>query len=69
MKIRDFYEYEFPLIQNSNVFEFVNVSKFTNILIKNLNDDVTNRPICKGKSLGRDLTPRPNAYEAFALPG
>jgi hypothetical protein len=59
-KLKEFYEFEFPLLQNTNVSEFANtVSEFTNTS----RSDVTN------KSLERGTNPRPNAYEAFALPG
>ena len=59
-KLREFYQLELPLLQNTNVSEFANsVSEFTNTSLR----DVAN------KSLERGTNPRPNAYEAFALPG
>ena len=59
-KLEEFYNNELPLLQNTSVSEFANgVRKFNNAL-ENYNSKT---------SLGRDLNPRPNAYEAFALPG
>ena len=60
-KLKEFYQLELPLIQNTNVSDFTNiVSEFTNNSIDN--------SITIG-SLERGTNPRPNAYEAFALPG
>ena len=60
-KLKEFYQLELPLIQNSSVSDFTNIiSEFTNTLD---NDSV------KTRSPGRDTSSRPNAYEAFALPG
>ena len=59
-KVKKFFQSELPLIRNSNVSDFTNVvSEFTNI---------SNNHIIK-QSLERGTNPRPNAYEAFALPG
>ena len=67
-KINEFYNNEFPLIEKFSVNDFSNnVTEFSNnkIICK-----ATRSPISEGKrSLGRDTNPRPNAYEAFALPG
>jgi hypothetical protein len=67
-KIKKFYVNELPLIQNSSVSDFANtVSNFTN---NNLIAEGTRSPFSEGKwSLERGTNPRPNAYEAFALPG
>jgi hypothetical protein len=66
-KIKEFYQIELPLIQNSNVSDFANVSEFTN---NRIISEGTRSPIYEGKrSLERGTNPRPNAYEAFALPG
>ena len=55
-KLREFYQLELPLIQNSSVSDFTNVvSDFTNGNFKNF----------KKQSLGRGTNPRPNAYEAL----
>ena len=57
-KLAEFYQLELPLIQN--VSEFANgVSEFANAP----RSGITKR------SLERGTSPRPNAYEAFALPG
>lgn len=48
-KLREFYQFELPLLQNTNVSEFTNTSL----------RDVAN------KSLGRGTNPRPNAYETL----
>jgi hypothetical protein len=59
-KLKEFYEIELPLLQNSCVSGFTNiVSEFDN----------TSRSDVANKSLERGTNPRPNAYEAFALPG
>jgi hypothetical protein len=59
-KLKEFYELELPLLQNTNVSEFTNgVSEFTN---RSRSDGIL-------ESLERGTNPRPNAYEAFALPG
>ena len=61
-KLKEFSMLELPLLK-SNVTEFSNnITEFSN----NSNKE----SISKAKqSLGWALTPRPNAYEAFALPG
>ncbi len=59
-KLKKFYQIELPLLQKTNVSEFTNgVSEFTN----------TSRSDSILESLERGTNPRPNAYEAFALPG
>ena len=59
-KLQEFYQVELPLLQNTNVSEFANgVSEFTN---RSRSDETK-------QSLERGTNPRPNAYEAFALPG
>ena len=71
-KIKEFYQVELPLIQNSSVSDFTNiiVSDFTNNEKEKLIAEGTRSPFSEGKrSLGRDSITRPNAYEAFALPG
>jgi hypothetical protein len=67
-KINEFYKNEFPLIQNSSVIDFSNsVTEFSN---NKIICEATRSPISEGKrSLGRGSITRPNAYEAFALPG
>ena len=67
-KIKEFYQHELPLIQNSCVSDFSNtVSEFTN---NKIICEATRSPIYEGnESLERDSITRPNAYEAFALPG
>ena len=67
-KLKEFFRLEFPLIQNSSVTDFSNnVTEFSNTKIIS---DGMRSPICEAnESLGWALTPRPNAYEAFALPG
>ena len=66
-KLRDFFNLEFPLIQNSDITEFSNVTECSN---KNFIAEGTRRPFSGTiESLGRDSISRPNAYEAFALPG
>ncbi len=60
-KINKFYKKESPLIQNSTVTEFSNNKTIY---------EAMRSPIYEGKqSLERGTNPRPNAYEAFALPG
>jgi hypothetical protein len=57
-KIKEFYSNELPIIQN--ITEFSNtVTEFSN----------TSSNHIKNQSLERGTNPRPNAYEAFALPG
>ncbi len=58
-KLKDFYKNELPVIQNSSVIEFSNVTEFSNT--KSTSEGM--------RSLGCASTTRPNAYEAFALPG
>ena len=59
-KLKEFYKFELPLLQNTNVSEFTNtISEFAN----------TSRSDGNYQSLERGTNPRPNAYEAFALPG
>ena len=66
-KLKEFYQLELPLIQNSSVSDFTNViSKFANTFDNNSNKETISEA---KQSLGWALTPRPNAYEAFALPG
>ena len=66
-KLKEFYQLELPLIQNSSVSDFTNVvSEFTNTLNNNSNKETISEA---KQSLGWAPTPRPNAYEAFALPG
>ncbi len=67
-KINEFYKNELPLIQNSTVMEFSNsVTEFSN---NKTICEAMRSPIYEGKqSLERGTNPRPNAYEAFALPG
>jgi hypothetical protein len=67
-KLKEFYQSELPLIENSCVSEFANnVSEFSN---NNKIAEGMRSPIYEGKrSLERGTNPRPNAYEAFALPG
>ena len=58
-KIKEYYMLELPIIQK--VTEFSNtVTECTNNISNNL---------IKTRSPGRDTSSRPNAYEAFALPG
>ena len=58
-KIKEYYSLELPIIQN--VTEFSNtITEFSNTSSNNSN---------KIESLERGTNPRPNAYEAFALPG
>ena len=57
-KIKEFYLLELPLIQS--------VTEFSNAITEYSNKSAHNS---SETSLGRDLNPRPNAYEAFALPG
>ena len=66
-KLKDFYRLELPLIQNSSVTDFSNVTEYNNT---KLIAEGTRSPFSEGKrSLGCASTTRPNAYEAFALPG
>ena len=66
-KLIDFFRLELPLIQNSVVTDFRNITKFSNT---KLIAEGTRSPFSEGKrSLGCASTTRPNAYEAFALPG
>ena len=57
-KIKEYYSHELPLIQN--------ITEFSNAITEFSNTSVNHNT---KQSLGRDLNPRPNAYEAFALPG
>ena len=57
-KIKEYYTQELPLIQN--------ITEFSNIITELSNSFVNHN---RKQSLGRDTNPRPNAYEAFALPG
>ena len=67
-KINEFYKNEYSLIQNSSVIDFSNtVTEFSN---NKIICEAMRSPIYEGKqSLGCDSITRPNAYEAFALPG
>ena len=67
-KISDFYKNEYPLIEKFSVNNFSNnVTEFSN---NKIICEATRSPFSEGKrSLGRDTSTRPNAYEAFALPG
>ncbi len=58
-KIKEFYMLELPILQN--------ITEFSNIITEFTNE-MNNNSIKTG-SLGRDSISRPNAYEAFALPG
>ncbi len=59
-KLKEFYRFELPVLHNTNVSEFANtISEFTN----------ASRSDGNYQSLERGTNPRPNAYEAFALPG
>ena len=67
-KLKEFYQLELPLIENTSVSDYTNIaSEFTNTSKNNLHK--VENDLVKNKSLERDLNPRPNAYEAFALPG
>ena len=57
-KIKEFYLLELPLIQS--------VTEFSNAITEFSNTSINHK---RKQSLGRDTNPRPNAYEAFALPG
>ena len=57
-KIKEYYSQELPLIQN--------VTEFSNAITEFSNTSINHK---RKQSLGRDTNPRPNAYEAFALPG
>ncbi len=67
-KINEFYKKELPLIQNSSVRDFSNtVTDFSN---NKITCEAMRSPIYEvNESLERGTNPRPNAYEAFALPG
>ncbi len=66
-KINEFYKNEFPLIQKSSVTNFSNITEFSN---NKITCEAMRSPFSEGKrSLERGTNPRPNAYEAFALPG
>ena len=57
-KIKEYYTQELPIMQN--VTEFSNaITEFSNTSKNNITK----------RSLERGTNPRPNAYEAFALPG
>ena len=68
-KLKEFYMLELPLLK-SNVTKLSNtVTEFSNNIMEFSNNS-NKETISKAKqSLGWALTPRPNAYEAFALPG
>ncbi len=68
-KIKEYYTQEYPIIQN--VTEFSNaVTEFSNTSNNEIISEGTRSPIYEeNKSLERGTNPRPNAYEAFALPG
>ena len=57
-KIKEYYTQDYPIIQN--------VTEFSNAITEFSNTSVNHK---RKQSLERDLNPRPNAYEAFALPG
>ena len=66
-KISQFYKNEFPLIEKFSVTDFSNITNFSN---NKIICEAMRSPISEGKrSLERGTNPRPNAYEAFALPG
>jgi hypothetical protein len=67
-KIYEFYKNEFPLIQKYSVSDFSNnVTEFSN---NKITCEAMRSPFSEGKrSLGCGSITRPNAYEAFALPG
>jgi hypothetical protein len=58
-KIKEFYVLEIPILQN--------LAEFSNIITEFSN--ISKHSLSKLGSLERDSIPRPNAYEAFALPG
>ncbi len=68
-KLKEFYQIELPLIQNSSVNDFTNVvSEFTNAEIRNRDSKDEESLIYEGKRRTRsDLNRRPNAPQAFAL--
>ena len=57
-KIKEYYTQDYPIIQN--------ITEFSNAITEFSNTSVNHK---RKQSLGRDTNPRPNAYEAFALPG
>ncbi len=66
-KINEFYRNEFPLIQKFSVTKISNITEFSN---NKIICEATRSPFSDGnQSLERGTNPRPNAYEAFALPG
>jgi hypothetical protein len=66
-KINEFYKNEFELIQKFSVTKISNITEFSN---NKIISEGTRSPFSEGKrSLERGTNPRPNAYEAFALPG
>jgi hypothetical protein len=67
-KINEFYKNELPLIQKFSVNDSSNnVTEFSN---NKIICEAMRSPIYEvNESLERGTNPRPNAYEAFALPG
>ncbi len=60
-KLKEFYQLELPLIQNSSVSDFTNiVREFTNTSNNNSNKETISQV---KQSLGWAPTPRPNAYK------
>ena len=70
-KLKKFYMLELPLTQRLGVMEVSNnVTEFSNTVKENTIETITERANSFVKlSLERDSISRPNAYEAFALPG
>ena len=70
-KLKKFYMLELPLTQRLGVMEVSNnVTEFSNTVKENTIETITERENSFVKlSLERDSISRPNAYEAFALPG
>ena len=77
-KLKKFYLLELPLTQRLGVMEVSNnvtevsnnVTEFSNTVKENTIETITERANSFVKlSLERDSISRPNAYEAFALPG
>ena len=70
-KLKKFYLLELPLTQRLGVMEVSNnVTEFSNTVKENTIKTITERANSFVKlSLEWDSIPRPNAYEAFALPG
>ncbi len=69
-KLKTFEHLELPLIEKNNLTEFSkNLTKYSNCKEAGWQVSQSTENLVTKQSLERGTNPRPNAYEAFALPG